>query len=194
MKTKLRWAVVPVTAAAMLIPFGTPATGDSEPVAPQYAPPPLVDGKVSPIFKNTGVDPAKQQRGARSPLGKQFYRSTNGKMICITDETGSGHCNTPRQVENGRVFGGELCNRKDLPEHLTRISGAVPAAAVKAVLRTGAGTTYESAAVIGTVAFEVPRNEAGTTDHVDITWTLDDGQQKTIELPMPPFIKGTDCA
>lgn len=194
MNSKLKRAILPLTLIAMFTPLGTNlATGDSAPAGPKYDTPSGA-AKLSPVFKATGVDPNKQQRGAKAPSGRQIYRSTNGETICITGESGAGHCNAASVVDEGKVFGGEMCIRGDLPEHLTRIFGAVPAAAVKVVLTTGAGTTYEATPVIGTVAFEVPRDEAGATDHVDITWTLDGGKQKTVELPMPPFIRGTNCA
>lgn len=189
-----RRILLPLTLVAVFAtPLGTNlATGDPEPVATVYSPPPT--RATSPtILDHVGIDPAKQQRGPTSPSGKTIYRSTNGDHVCILDETASGHCGGLRQIENGKAFGGTLCT-DDLAEHLTRITGAVPAAATDVVLRTGAGTTYTAKPVIGTVVFEVPRDEAGADDHVDITWTLSTGGSKTIQLPMPPFIKGANCA
>lgn len=188
----LRRILLPLGAAAALTAAGVGmAAGDDAPPAPVASPPP--PGEQSSVVLDTqGIDPATQRRGATSPLGDTVYRSTNGKTTCLVDERGSGHCPDTAGINAGRGFGGQLCV-PGLPDHLTRVTGLVPMSAVDVVLATGAGTTYRQTPVNGTVAFEIPRDEAADAANLDVTWTLDTGGTKTIQVPMPPFIEGAVC-
>lgn len=187
----LRRTLLALAAATVLSAAGVGlAAGDDAPTAPVGAPPPADQSTL--MLEPEGIDPATQRQGATSPSGDTVYRSTNGETTCLIDERGSGHCPDTDGISQGRGFGGQMCV-DGLPEHLTRITGLVPVAAVAVSLSTGAGTTYRQTPVRGTVAFEIPRDEAAEDGHVDVTWTLDSGGSKTIEVPMPPFIQGLTC-
>jgi len=191
-RRNLRRALLPLgVVAALCVGGGGLAAGDDVPSAPAPSPPPPADQGTF-MLDHEGIDPATQRQGATSPTGDTVYRSTNGETTCLIDENGSGHCPATAGIVEGRGFGGQMCVA-DLPDHLTRVTGLVPTSSVMVVLATGAGTTYRQVPVRGTVAFEIPRNEAAENGHVDVTWTLDTGGTKTIQVPMPPFIRGMTC-
>lgn len=193
----LRRVLLPLGTAAAILGLaagavgGGLAVGDDVPSVPAATPPPPADQGTS-MLEHEGIDPATQRQGATSPTGDTVYRSTDGDTTCLIDERGSGHCPETDGINAGRGFGGQLCV-EGLPEHLTRVTGLVPTSAVAVTLSTGAGTTFRQTPVRGTVAFEIPRDEAAADDHVDVTWTLDTGGTKTVQVPMPPFIRGLTC-